>query len=431
MERDEGPVTTIRNNIAILLVGTAVLLLGQGLLVTLLPVRAALEGFSTSWIGYMGSAYSGGFAVGCILGPGLVRKVGHIRAFAGFAAMAAAGSLVYQLLPTPVMWLTMRGLTGICFAVLFMVIESWLNEQSSNENRGKVLSLYIIVMNVTTMGGQLMLNLADPARETLFIFCATLICLSLVPVSLTAIKEPPPPPFARVNVAALFRLSPVGFIGCLIYGMVDGAFWTLGPIFAQDRGFSIAGITIFMSAFMLGGTISQSPIGWISDRTDRRIMVVGCCLGTIGTGLSIAFLPNHEGTMPFIVACLHGAFMLPLYALILAHANDFAPKEKLVETSSGLLLVFAAGAIAGPVVVAPLMEQRDAKYLFIVMSVVFGALALFVLYRIIRRPISEATDRATFVPVPKSSHAVYEMETDDDETPERVERSQSDRRSTP
>ena len=421
----------MRNNITILLVGTAALMLGQGLLVTLLPVRAALEGFSTSWIGYMGGVYSGGFAVGCILGPRLIRKVGHIRAFAGFAAMAAAGSLVYQLLPTPVMWLSMRGLTGICFAVLFMVIESWLNEQSSNENRGKVLSLYIIVMNVTTMGGQLMLNLADPAREFLFIFCAILICLSLVPVSLTSIKEPTTPPFARINVVALFRLSPVGFIGCLIFGMVDGAFWTLGPVFAQDRGFTIAGITIFMSAFMLGGTISQWPIGWISDRIDRRIMIAGCCLGTIGTGLTIAFLPSHEGATSFVVACLHGAFMLPLYALILAHANDFAPTEKLVETSSGLLLVLSAGAIAGPVIVAPLMEQRDAGYLFIVMSVVFANLALFVLYRIIRRPISEATDRSAFVPVPKSSQAVYELETDD-ELPEAIEnRRKADRRSVP
>ncbi len=419
----------MRNNIAILLVGTAVLLLGQGLLVTLLPVRAAIEGFSTTWIGYMGGAYSGGFAIGCMLGPRLVRKVGHIRAFAGFAAMAAAGSLVYQLLPTPVMWLTIRGLTGICFAVLFMVIESWLNEQSSNENRGKVLSLYIIVMNVTTMGGQLMLNLSDPARETLFVFCAILICFSLVPVSLTSIKEPAPPPFARVNVAALYRLSPVGFLGCLIFGMVDGSFWTLGPVFAQDRGFSIAGITIFMSAFMLGGTISQWPIGWISDRIDRRIMIAGCCVGTIGTGLSLAFLPTHEGVYPFIIACLHGAFMLPLYALILAHANDFAPQEKLVETSSGLLLIFSGGAIAGPVIVGPLMEQRDAGYLFLVMSLVFGALALFVLYRIIRRPISEATDRATFVPVPKSSQAVYEMETDDEVSMVYVDQRKSDRRS--
>lgn len=407
--------SSTRTNITILLVGTAALLLGQGLLVTLLPVRAAIEGFTTTWIGYMGGVYFGGFAVGCIIGPGIVRKVGHIRAFAGFAAITAAGTLVYQVMPTPVVWLAVRGVTGICFAVLFMVIESWLNEQSTNENRGTVLSIYIIVMNVTTMGGQMMLNLSDPALAILFIFCAMLICLSLVPVSLTSIKEPTPPPVAKVDVAGLLRLSPVGFVGCLIYGLVDGSFWALGPVFAQERGLSIAGITIFMSAFLLGGTVSQWPIGWISDRIDRRIMIAGCCIGTIGTGLSLAFLESHEGMIPFTIACLHGAFMLPLYGLILAHANDFAPTEKLVETSSGLLLVMSAGAIAGPVVVAPLMEQLNAGYLFLVMSVVFGLLALFVILRIIIRPISEAKDRATFVPVPRSSQAMYELETDDDE----------------
>ncbi len=422
--------SSTRNNIAILLIGTGVLLLGQGLLITLLPVRAAAEGFTTTWIGYMGGAYSGGFAIGCIIGPSLVRKVGHIRTFAGFAALAAAGTLAYQLLPTPVMWLTIRGLTGICFAVLFMVIESWLNEQSSNDNRGTVLSVYIIVMNVTTMGGQLMLNLADPELATLFIFCAILICVSLVPVSLTSIREPSPPPFARINVMALYRLSPVGFIGCLIYGLVDGAFWALGPVFAQDRGFSVAGITIFMSAFLLGGTISQWPIGWISDRIDRRIMIAVCCIGTIGTGLFIAFLPDHEGIFPFAIACLHGGFMLPLYALILAHANDFAPQEKLVETSSGLLLVFSAGAIAGPVVIGPMMELQESSYLFLTMSVVFAALAGFVLLRIILRPISEATERTTFVPVPRSSQAVYELETDDEEDPQLpfTDRRKGDRR---
>ncbi len=420
-----------RNNITILLVGTAVLLLGQGLLITLLPVRAALEGFSTTWIGYMGGAYFGGFTIGCIVGPGVIRKVGHIRAFAGFAALAAVGTLAYQLLPTPVMWLTIRGLTGICFAVLFMVIESWLNEQSSNKNRGTVLSLYIIVANVTTIGGQMMLNLTDPALGTLFIFGAMMICLSLVPVSLTSIREPSPPPFARIDVMGLYRLSPVGFIGCLIYGIVDGSFWTLGPVFAQDRGFSVAGITFFMSAFMLGGTISQWPIGWISDRIDRRVMIAACCMGTIGTGLFLAFLSTHEGVFPFLIACLHGGFMLPLYALILAHANDFAPQEKLVETSSGLLLVFSAGAISGPVVIGPLMENQEAGYLFIAMSVVFAVLATFVLYRIICRPISEATDRATFVPVPRSSQAIYELETDDVEGAESdsTERRTADRRS--
>ncbi len=411
---------SVRNNITILLIGTAILMLGQGLLVTLLPVRGAIEGFSTTWIGSMGGAYYGGFAIGCLIGPSMVRNVGHIRVFAGFAALSAAASLIFQLSPTPAAWVLARGFTGMCFAVLFMVIESWLNDQSTNANRGKVLSLYIIIGNIVTMGGQLMLNLEDPTKGVLFMWCAILICISLAPLSLSAISEPTAPPTARLNVGALLRLSPVGFVGCLIFGLVDGSFWSLGPVFAQDRGFTIAGVTIFMSAFMLGGTLLQWPIGWISDRIDRRIMIIGCCLGTIGTGLTLAFAPTHEGMLPFIIACLHGGFMLPLYGLILAHANDVAPQDKLVETSGGLLLVYGAGAFLGPLTVAPLMQSIDAGYLFLFMAVLFALLAVFVLFRILRRPIDDTMERATFVPVPKSSQAIYELETDDDEAPANI-----------
>lgn len=402
-------------SITILLVGTGMLLLGQGLLITVLPIRAGLEAFSTTTIGWIGGGGSLGFALGCLIGPALVRQVGHIRAFAGFAALAAALSLVFELYPLPAIWLAARGLSGTCFAVLFMVIESWLNDQSTNANRGKVLSAYIIVVNLVTMGGQLSVNLYEPSGPELFILTAILICISLAPVSLVSIAEPTPPPEARVRIAALYRLSPVGFVGCLLFGLVDASFWSLGPVFAQARGFSVAGITLFMSAFMLGGTISQWPIGWLSDRIDRRLVIAGCCLGTIGTGLGLAFMPTHEGLVPFAVACLHGAFMLPLYALILAHANDFAPQEKLVETSSALLLVYSAGAIVGPPVVAPMMERVDAGYLFLTMAVLFAVLALFVFWRMGRRPIAAAVERVTFVPVPKGSQAFYELETEEEE----------------
>ena len=368
---------TVRDNITILLLGTAILMLGQGLLVTLLPVRGDIEGFSTTWIGGMGGAYYAGFAIGCLIGPRLISKVGHIRVFAGFAALTAAATLVYQLIPAPMAWVATRGITGICFAILFMAIESWLNEQSTNETRGKILSLYIIITNVVTMGGQLMLNLADPASSTLFIICAMLICLSLVPISLSKVSEPTAPPTARLDVRELLKLSPVGFVGCLVFGVVDGSFWSLGPVFAQERGFSIAGITFFMSAFMLGGTLLQWPIGWISDKIDRRIMIAGCCFGTIGTGLALAFLQDHTGTTPFLIACLHGGFMFPLYGLILAHVNDFTPHEKLVETSGGLLLVYGIGAAMGPFFVAPLMENGEAGYLFLIMAVLFAGLEHF------------------------------------------------------
>jgi len=408
---------SVRTNIAILLVGAAILMLGQGLLVTLLPVRGAIEGLSTTWIGAMGSAYYGGFAIGCLLGPGMIRSVGHIRVFAGFAALTAAAALMFQLVPNQWMWVATRGFTGVCFAVLSMAIESWLNDCSTNKNRGKILSIYIIVGNIVMAGGQLMVNLRDPAGATLFIMCALMICVSLAPIALVNLKEPTPPPSAKLRIGNLYKLSPVGFVGCLAFGIVDGAFWSLGPVFAQERGFSVAGITYFMAAFMVGGTILQWPIGWISDRIDRRYMIVFCCFGTIGTGLTLALIPSHEGINAFAIAALHGGFMFPLYGLILAHANDYAPQEKLVEISGGLLLVYGLGAVLGPTIVSPLMDRIGEGYLFLAMTIIFGSLALFAIYRIAVRPSDKIVSRATFVPAPQgSSQAFYELETDDEES---------------
>ncbi|MBT4041204.1 MAG: MFS transporter [Rhodospirillales bacterium] len=407
--------SSTRTNFTVLMIGAAILMMGQGLLVTLLPVRGALEGLSTTWIGYMGSAYYGGFAIGCLIGPGMIRNVGHIRVFAGFAALTAAATLLFELLPSQWAWVATRGFTGVCFAILSMAIESWLNELSNNKNRGRILSVYIIVGNIMIASGQLMLNLRDPASSTLFILGALMICISLAPISLSTITEPSAPPSAKLRIGALYKLSPVGFVGCLAFGLVDGSFWSLGPVFAQERGFSVAGITIFMSAFMLGGTLLQWPIGWISDHIDRRIMIAFCCFGTIGTGLALAFMPGHENMNAYVVACLHGGFMFPLYGLILSHANDYAPKEKMVEISGGLLLVYGMGAVLGPTIVSPLMDQLDAGYLFLSMTVLFGVLAVFSLYRIIVRPGGEFVDRTAFVPAPKSSQAFYELEAEDEE----------------
>ncbi len=397
----------------VLLVGTAVLLAGESLMITLLPIRAVIESFSTTWIGWMGSAYFAGFAIGCLIGPPLVRDVGHIRVFAGFAALVAAAAVAFPLLIVPFAWLLFRGFTGVCAAALAMVIESWLNELSNNQNRGTVLSVYIIIANLMTMVGQLMVNLYDPAGMEPFILITILVCVSLVPLSLLAIKEPTPPPTAKVRVGALYRTSPVGFLGALIVGLVDGAFWTLGPVFAQERGLPVIGITLFMSTFVLGGTLAQWPLGRLSDKIDRRIIIAGCCVGTIGTGLALAFLPTGEGFQTFVIASLHGAFMIPLYALVIAHANDFVPRKALVETSSALLLVYGIGASIGPLVVAPLMEHQEG-HLFTVIVVLFAALGVFVFYRMFRRPISKTIERVAFVPAPKTSQAFYELEQDDE-----------------
>ena len=405
--------TSNRASITTLLAGTAVLVLGYGLLITLLPIRAQMEGFSTTMIGVMGGAYFTGFAVGCVIGPFAVKRVGHIRSFAGFAALAAALILVHPLAIDPVLWAGLRALTGICLAILFMVVESWLNEQSSNEIRGRVLSIYIIVTNVVTMGGQLMVNLTDPAGPVLFSIAAMLVCLSLVPLSLTPTCQPKPIAEARLRIGRLYRLSPSGFVGCLLIGLVEGAFWSLGPVFAQGRGFAIADVTFVMSLFVVGGTLSQWPLGRYSDKVDRRWVIAFVCAGTVCTGTAMALVGLDNRWVAYGLACLHGAFMMPIYPLLLAHTNDHAPNDALVETSSGLLLIYAIGAAAGPFAAAPLMERFDVGSLFLFIAAVLGLLCLYILYRISRGRIPVPEERVEFYPVPKTTPSVYTLETDD------------------
>ena len=406
---------TQQRSITTLLLGTAFLFLGNGLLVTLLPLRAQLEGFSLTVIGALGTVFFGGFVLGCIFGPRIVKSVGHIRCFAGFAALVAAGILLYPLWLGPVAWLLIRGATGFCYAILFMVIESWLNEQSSNQVRGAVLSLYIIVTNVVTIGGQLMVDLSAPQDAALFSLAAILACLSLVPLSLTATASPKPIPRATLRIRYLFGLSPSAFIGCFAVGLVEGAFWSFGPVFGQLKGLSIAEVTGFMAAFMVGGTLSQWPIGRLSDRVDRRLMIAACAFGSLATGLTLAFASLSDPFAMLAVAVAHGAVMLPIYALCIAHANDYAPSEDLVETSSGLLLVYAGGAMLGPMIVGPLMEAFGPGQLFFFIGLLLGVLAPYFLYRSRQRPVVDEEERVEFVPLPRTTPSLYTLEEDDPE----------------
>ena len=405
-------------SIATLLVGTAVLFLGNGLLMTLLPIRAKLEAFSTSWIGLMGGIYAAGFALGCLVGPRVVKEVGHTRAFAGFAALCAIAAMAHPFAIDPIGWAALRGFTGLCLAVLYMVIESWLNDRAPNRVRGRVLSLYIIIGNVVTIGGQLMVNLAPPQGPTLFVLVGMLVCLSLVPLSLTPAATPTPPQSAQPQIGALFRLSPTGFVGCLAIGFIEGAFWALGPVFAQDRGLSIGQITLFMAAFMVGGTLSQWPLGRYSDKVDRRLVILGCSLATLASGVGLTTATLESFPLALVLGCLHGAVMIPLYPLCLAHANDYAPNERLVEVSSGLLLIYSTGAVLGPLTVAPAMDRFGPGALFMAMVLVLALFAIFLVYRLAKRSIQEALWRGTFVPVPKTTQSVYEMETEEEEESE-------------
>ncbi len=382
--------------IAALLLSVALLLMGNGLQGTLLPIRANIEAFSTLDVGIMGSSYFLGFAAGCILGPRVVRRVGHIRAFTAMVSIASTIALVHALIPNPILWWILRAATGFCFAVLYMIIESWLNERSTNKTRGTIFSVYTIInLSVLTLG-QLMITLYDPAAFPLFALASILVSIAAVPVALTTAPAPAPRGDVRIRLRRLFRMSPVGFGGCLAVGLANGSFWSLGPVFAQQSGMDIAGIAFFMSVTVIAGALGQWPLGRASDMIDRRKVIIGACMAAALAGVGMVVFSEFWGRGILVFSFLLGVFAFPLYSLSVAHTNDFALPEDYVEVASGLLLVYAIGAVIGPMAASGTMALVGPKGLFGFTAFVHAGLALFAAYRMRARSRPPDEERAAF-----------------------------------
>ncbi len=382
--------------VAALLLSAAFLLTGHGLQGTLLPVRAGLEAYSPFDISVLGSSYFVGFVLGCIAGPLMVRRAGHVRTFLAMVGIASSVCLVHALLLTPTIWWVMRAATGMCLAVLYMVIESWLNERSSNENRGVIFSLYVII-NLTVMTvGQMMLVFADPAEFVLFAVASILVSLAAVPIAFTRFSAPEPVETVKLDLVGLYRSSPVGFLGCLATGMAIGTFWALGPLFAQSGGGGAEIVAYFMSAAVVGGAVSQWPIGRLSDRLDRRWVLVAACVaaGLVGLGLSAA--GTADTRMMIGIGFLFGAFAFPVYTLCVAHTNDHVDPDKYVQTAGTLLLLYGLGAAAGPLIASFVIEVIGVRVLFAYVAVIYAVTTAFTLYRMMRRPPMREEEQISF-----------------------------------
>lgn len=396
--------------VAALLLSAALLLMGNGLQGTLLPVRASIEAFTTLDIGLIGTAYYVGFASGCLLGGRLVARAGHIRAFAAMAAIASAVALAHALVLSPWVWWLFRAGAGFCFAVLYVVIESWLNERATNENRGLILSLYTIINLTVITIGQMMLTLDDPAKFSLFALASILVSLAAVPVAMTAAAAPAPVHVVKVRLVHLYRISPVGFAGVLGVGLANGAFWALAPVFAQESGLDTTGIALFMSIAVIGGALGQWPLGRASDRTDRRRIIFAACVFGCATGVAMAVFNERWDYGILIFAFAFGIVAFPLYAIAVAHTNDYVGAEEFVETSSGLLLVFAAGAMIGPLPASFLMSQVGTDGLFIYTAVIHAGMAVFALYRMTRHTAPGAVEKDDFVSLPRTSPTLFALD---------------------
>lgn len=404
--------------ILVLLGGLGVLLVGVGLLGTLLGVRATIASFTSVEIGVIMAGYYAGYIAGTILVPRLIRNVGHIRCFSAFAALGAATSLAFGLIVEPVAWLVLRVLNGVCVVGLYMVVESWINAQSTGPSRGRVFALYMTSTLFALAAGQFLLLAGDSSTLTLFAFAAILISLGVIPVAVTRVTEPRIDAYMPVRVAELFRISPLGAIGALSAGALNGAFWGMAPVFGQRLPLDEAQIAQLMSATILGGALLQWPIGHLSDRLDRRVTLVLISLATAAVAVlaGIVVIEGRSGLIPY--AFIYGGLMFALYGISVAHTNDHLEHGQVLEATRGLLLVYGVGALFGPLLAGMAMELSGPVGLPAVSAALAAALALFGFYRMTRRAPPPIDDQTDFVPMVRTSPIALEMHPDADPSPE-------------
>jgi MFS family permease len=397
------PVTT-------LLLSASILMLGNGLFGVLIPIRADIEQFSSYEIGVMGSVYFAGLMIGCMLWPRVISSVGHIRTFAALTALATITPLAHAIWTVPPVWWVLRGLNGLVFAGLFMIIESWLTDASEPETRGRVLGAYAMTNLTVVTAGMLLVSVGKPSSFELFSLVAILYSLAAVPIALTPRSAPQPPRTAKMHLVWLISVSPTAVFGSFAAGVANSAFWTFSPLFSRGAGFSVADTALFMSLAVLGGAIGQWPIGHMSDQLGRRAVAFVICAVAAVAGIVLYLMAESRGLALFVFGILYGAMAFAIYTLCVAHANDLVRRKRAVQVSSGLLLVFSAGAILGPMMASALMEAFGHGGLFLHTAIAHASIAIVMLVRVRARPKLPTEHKEPFVVVPRTTPAVFELD---------------------
>jgi len=387
-----------------LFLGMAFLMIGNGLQGTLLGVRASLEAFPTTVTGLLMSAFYFGFLAGSLLAPRMVVRVGHVRVFAALASLASTAILVHALFVEPITWGLMRLISGLCYAGLYVVAESWLNEQATNENRGQLLSFYM----VTTYGGmalgQVLLNAGDPGHAGLFMLVSILVSLSLIPMLLSNTRGPMMEAPTPMSIKEVYQASPSGLVSAFLNGILLGGTVGMGAVYAGLLGLQVSQISLFMIMLLIGGVTFQWPIGRLSDRYDRRIILAVVTFAAAGTA-AIANLVDNQFTGLLAAVFLLGGMMMPMYSLALAYANDHLKPDQMVAASGTLVLVGGAGAFLGPTLVAASMDLFGPRGFFWALSATHALLGLFIIYRMTQRPALPPDEQGSYVAMP--SRATY------------------------
>jgi len=381
-----------------LLLGIFLLMLGNGMQGTALGLRGGIEAYDSQTMGFVMAGYFAGFLGGAQTAPWLVRRVGHVRVFAALGSLISAAFIIFAAVVDPVAWTVMRFLVGFCYSGVYVVAESWLNDTATNETRGRTLSAYLIMQMLGIIAAQGLVNVADPGGYDLFVIMSVAVSIAFLPTLLSAGPAPAFSTTRRMSLKRLFRTSPLGCVGTFLLGAVFACQFGMAPVYGTTVGLTTAEISVFIGAIYVGGLVLQYPIGWASDRMDRRrLITVVSLLGTAGCVAGLAFSGSFAALV--VAAFLVGGSSNPLYSLMIAHTNDFLAPEDMASASGGLIVLNGVGATGTPVLVGYLMQALGPAIYLGFIGATMGAIAAYALYRMTVRPAKPKEETMPLAPI--------------------------------
>ena len=397
---------SVLSNSWALLLGMMLLMLGNGLQGTLLGVRGEIEGFSTFEMSLVMSAYFIGFLGGSRLAPDMIRRVGHVRVFAALGSLISAVLILYPALANAEAWMVGRIIIGFCFSGVYVTAESWLNNSATNETRGQALSLYMIVQMIGIVAAQGVLVLGDPSGYTLFIIPSVLVSVAFAPILLSITPTPAFDTTKPMTLGQLYKVSPLGVVGMFLLGGVFSAQFGMAAVYGGKTGLSLGQISLFVSAFYVGALVMQYPLGFFSDRMDRRVLILlAALMGGIAALIAIFF--GSDFNFLLAAAFVIGGTSNPLYSLFLAYTNDFLEHEDMAAASGGMVFINGLGAISGPIITGWLMTNLGAGAFFGVIAALMLAISAYATFRMTQRAAPSVDETAGFQAIMPSASPVF------------------------
>ncbi len=381
-----------------LLLGMMLLQVGNGMQATLLGIRGEIEGFSTFEMSLVMSGYFVGFLFGSRMAPDMIRRVGHVRVFAALGSLISAVMITYPVFTDPIAWGLARILIGFCFSGVYVTAESWLNEAADNTNRGKALSLYMVVQMAGIITAQALMVVADPAGFILFIIPSVLVSLAFAPILLSVSPTPTFSTTKPLKLKEILKISPLGCVGMFLLGGVFSAQFGMAPVYGAAAGLSVAQISLFVSVFFAAALVLQLPIGWVSDRMDRRVLIFVCSF-VMGVGAVLGGMLGSVFIVLLVSAFVIGGMSNPLYSLLIAHTNDFLEHDDMAAAAGGLVFISGLGAVTGPVITGWLMELVGAWGYFLLIGALSFAMAGYAAYRMTQRAAPSVEETERYAPV--------------------------------